>query len=651
MSRKKTILIGLLLGLFVVTGSLVVWAQVAGEDVGRDIMKMARQKKTGETEPQPIAQVEKPAPTTAAKAEEPVRSTPPPPAVAPAPAAVGADDVLSLLPADCLFCVRINKLDTSLGSADLYIAGVSPVPVSLAMLAKMQIGNLLSDPMLTGVNTQGDFAIFGTLLPAEAGAMPQVAFGMLVPVSGEEFFQKYQDSQLPGGKYALISLEPTMAQSLAAVKKQMASPLARGLSADLAGQSRAAPMWAYANIAGAVKVFGPMLFAQLDQMAAKMPQAQPGMEANAKMLAAYIGFVKTYATQLDSLTVVLDPRPDTLDAAITLSALPNTDLANLLVRDPAMKSGYSMAGFLNEPAAINVLGKINRPMYAKLNNSVIALFAEALPGIPAEAVAKWKTMAASSMDLTGDEFAVSFSLAAGMPPVDLKEIVQVKDGAAMMAMMSDGLAIANEMYKAMGMEASIGLTAGDTYKQSQIYSMKFDMKLPPDTPEQERQMFEQMMGSGFNYRLAVASGYMLVTGGPEADADIRALIDQAAASTRPAPTADIQTVLAAVPNASAADFVVSINVPRLVSGIGGMLSTMPVPNGQMIGSMFSKLEVPTTSCIGLAGTAGGGRATLQIVVPKQHLLEIVGMVAAMQQNMMQQQQNMTQPGGPAPQTF
>ncbi|MBE0536361.1 MAG: hypothetical protein IH624_11885 [Phycisphaerae bacterium] len=639
MSRKKTVVVSLLAGLFVIAGSLVVLAQVAGENVGRNVLRMARQKNAGETVTQADAETAAVESSAAAPKAEPVRAALPAQIAAPATAAVGADEMLALLPAECLLCVRINKLDTTLGAVDQYIAGISPIPVSLAMLAKMQIGKLLSDPMLTGVNSQGDFALFATPLPADPDApafMPQVALGMLVPVSSREFYKNYSDSEIPGSKYALIALEPTMAQSLAAVKKQMlSSSLARGLAADTLRQSKASPIWAYANIAGAMKAFGPILFAQIDQMSAMIPQnTQPGGEINAKMTGAYVDFIKTYATQLDSLSLVLDPRPDTLNAAITLSALPNTELAALLVRDPAMKPGYSLGGFLNGPAAVNVLAKVNRPLFARLNTSMMNLLAEAMADtMPAENLAKWSALAASSMDVTGDELAISFSIAPGMPPAALKQIVMIKNADAVLGMMQQGLAAANEMYKAMDMNAVLALKAGETYRQSQIYTLTFDMKLPPEADEQQQQIYEQMMGSGFNYRLAVTSKMMLMTSGPDADADIRKLIDQTAAASPPAPAEDLRTALAVVPNAASADFVASVNVPRLVSGMGAMMGAMPVPNAEAMAAMFSQMNVPTKSCVGLAGTIESGRATLQVVLPKQHLLELVMMAGAMQQAM------------------
>src|SRR5210317_1305532 len=80
---------------------------------------------------------------------------------------IGNDDtLLKMLPGDCMFCVRVNNFNGSLGKLDAYMAGASPIPVSLAMLANLQLGSMIGDPMLTGIDQGGDFALFA--IPPQA---------------------------------------------------------------------------------------------------------------------------------------------------------------------------------------------------------------------------------------------------------------------------------------------------------------------------------------------------------------------------------------------------------------------------------------------------------------------------------------------------
>ena len=58
MSRHKSLIIALLLAVVMPLSSVLATAQVAGEGVGRDILRMAREKKTGRKETPPAKTAE-----------------------------------------------------------------------------------------------------------------------------------------------------------------------------------------------------------------------------------------------------------------------------------------------------------------------------------------------------------------------------------------------------------------------------------------------------------------------------------------------------------------------------------------------------------------------------------------------------------------
>jgi len=214
MSSHKSLIITMLLFVVVPLGLVLATPQVAGEDIGRNILRLAREKKTGrkETPPARTAQETRTAVREPVKDEttKTIKTTAAPP-VAAVTGAVSGDELLNVLPAGCLVCLRINNLDTTLGAVDEYITGVWPQPVSLAMLAKMQLGQMLGDPTLEGVNLQGDLAVFVTALPGAAaatGALPEIVVGILVPVKGDRTAQNLAAGALPGTNYALIMPEP-----------------------------------------------------------------------------------------------------------------------------------------------------------------------------------------------------------------------------------------------------------------------------------------------------------------------------------------------------------------------------------------------------------------------------------------------------------
>jgi len=93
------------------------------------------------------------------------------------------DAVLKMIPADSLFCVRVNNLDQALGQLDQFLMGVSPMLPGV--MAKMQLGQGLGNPMLTGVKTDGTFVVFA-VAPAGEVKDPEVilnSLSVLFPVS------------------------------------------------------------------------------------------------------------------------------------------------------------------------------------------------------------------------------------------------------------------------------------------------------------------------------------------------------------------------------------------------------------------------------------------------------------------------------------
>jgi hypothetical protein len=93
------------------------------------------------------------------------------------------DGLLEMIPAKCLFCVRVNNLDQTLAQIDQFLTGISPI--GLAMPVRAFFANVLGNPQLNGVNMAGSFAVFGPLPNSETGGF---SFGILVPVTDYKQF-------------------------------------------------------------------------------------------------------------------------------------------------------------------------------------------------------------------------------------------------------------------------------------------------------------------------------------------------------------------------------------------------------------------------------------------------------------------------------
>jgi hypothetical protein len=99
---------------------------------------------------------------------EPAPTPVPPPKPTPVPKPVG-DKLLEMVPAESLFCVRINSFDHTLSQIDQFLSGAAPIPVMTSMLVRMQLAQLLGSPELKGLNTTGSFVIFAV---APSGEVP-----------------------------------------------------------------------------------------------------------------------------------------------------------------------------------------------------------------------------------------------------------------------------------------------------------------------------------------------------------------------------------------------------------------------------------------------------------------------------------------------
>lgn len=599
--------------------------------------------------------------------------------ISPAVTTASTDELLNLMPADSLFCVRINNLDQALAMTDLFLADAAPLPpgVKVAMIIQGQLATILADPMLTNVNMQGSFAFFAVAQkPTEdAAAKPKLLMAFLLPVTNYKKFIaenpncsasgldgiaiiSAQNSPLgdlamvpaTGNKFAIITVADAK-DSLLAIKIAMAkSTLAANLDAEQTKQALSSPLWAYANIPVLNQTFGKTVLDQLEkveQTLAEMPE-QPGMTMEPeKIIKMYVDFYKLFTEQAKSVTLNLTPSPEVLRLAITLAANPDTDLAGFLVKNPKAENNFTLTGYLDQPAAVNALAKVNKTTFPAMNMRFMELFMDiASDSFGPEKHQKWIKAMTDSCDATGDEMAFTFSFASGTPPFELTEIIQLRDEQKYRETMKEIFEMINDIYKSMGLPMTFTFEENTSqYNGVAIDTARIKFNTTEDADDPGTQMVKAMYGDALEYKMAITNKFLLLEIGPDAETKLKALIDKVKTSTPGQPTNDITVALAAIPNAAKTDFIASVNILRLISGVGQMMQTMPIPGAKIMAPMFSQLDTQTQSCIAMAGVVGNGKATLHIALPKQHLKETANAFIQMQQKMMQQmmQQQQQQP--------
>ena len=557
------------------------------------------------------------------------------------------DPVLSLIPAETLLCLRINNLDGTLMETDRFLTGVSPV--GLSMIAKMGLGGLLGNPMLAGVNTGGSFAVFVTAGPAP-GAMPVVAG--LVPVSDfGQFVGTSASGAEPDGdgltklsgqgtpalltcsldKYALIGLADNRAGFLALKQKISAksASLAGLVDAAQAQQAQDMPLWMFCNIPEINKAFGPLLQMKLQQFKAMMQQAttQAQMPAGAdpaKIMDMYVAVLDTLLKETASVTVSLKPSPDAILLSKSVKAKPGTGLAKMLPAVSGEGFDQTLLGYLPDDSAVNVAMCMSVPAWLEMNAKMLDWLTVGLgESISEQATEKMRAMMVDATAALGQSGVFSLVIdQAAKPPLQMRYVLEVKDAEKLKALIDQGAEMFNsvwgDFYKSMGMEVAFDIKRGVAEHRgvsidSALLSMQMSDKNAP-----EAAMINNMYGDGFQYRWATTEKLLVSAIGSQPDVQVRQMIDMAMASGEPVMPKEMKAAMSLLPQAKQANLVMTLNVLRF----WGMIKAMaPVP--------LPDIAAKTTSNIVIATSSGAGRFTVDLAVPKAHVIEIRDVVQGM----------------------
>jgi len=589
-------------------------------------------------------------------------------------AAPNVDKLLKMLPSESFFAIRVNNFEYTLGQLDQFLAGASPVPMGISMLARTQLAGVLGSPQLNSINMGGSFAMFG-LAPNstsnEPAAFPNIVIAALIPVTDYQQFISDNPNvstpdengiskiaaqgmppmlAAPAGNFALVTSEGNYS-NLLATAKSISDPTVAGLSAtldaDLTKQDATEPIWAHGNVQLAAKIFGPVVFAKIDEIKKQLQSMPPQMTGQdpktlSTIMDIYARIFEKLFKETKSLSIAINPKPDVLYISEAVSAVPGTDIADFLSPSVAPNKQNKLLGYLENNAMINYADR-DLPSLMKLSSAGFDMFAAFdTDGTNSAKIEKLKKLMADMFNSFGSSVAFSMSIdPQTKPPFVAKYVIEVKDEKTLNQITDEYFTlsseIVNSLYKNMGMQLNFKVKrAAETYKDVSIDSAKLVIKVT-DTNSPQAQMINAMYGDGFDYRWAMVDGLLFCTVGGGADTRIRNLIDLAKAGGPKQLAPEIQDALTLLPNAEKADSVGTFNYLRLFKMVFAM---MPVPMPQV--------DLPTKSNINFTGSAANGTLTVNVALPKEHLMEIVSVFQMMQQQKMQmmQQQMQQQPATP-----
>jgi len=576
-----------------------------------------------------------------------------------------ADSLSEVIPAESLFCVRVNNLQTSIGQLDQFLMGASPMPMGAAMLVRMQLAGALGDPMLNNVDMNGSFALFA--ISSDGAGLDMFTAGIIPVTNFAKFTQensncssadangicKITSAGMTGrekvilltgvNNFAILTSQDNYEQ-LASFAKSISNASYKNfesiLDASQAKQSSNKAAWAYVNVKQLNKILGPLITQKLnevtDVMQTNMPN-QPGVPGVAqikKMMGIYKNMAQAFLTQTESLTLTLEPTPNLLKAHYEMTAVDGTEMARTLVKEPTQGKANPLLEYLQDGAVVNATGSMHKGLLNKMNE-IGKEFYYAMGDMDEQTKETMLELMRKSTDAMG-KFG-SFSWNSGEKSenfLDFVYAVELADRDKFESVIEQGMTfwddVASDYYDSMGFETDLKIERGvDEYKGASIDSAFFAMK-SKDANSPQAQMIQKIYGDGIAYNWAIVDDLFLCAVGGNAQKKLYKLIDQAKSGTAGQLCSELQNAFEMMPEAKTADFAGTLNYVRLFKLI---LNFSPFP--------VSGLDIPTESHIVFAGNIGSGKFQMDLLLPKQHLKELTTLFQMMQQQTMMnmQQQN------------
>lgn len=575
---------------------------------------------------------------------------------------IGNDTLLNMIPDDLLFAVRVNNLNGTTDNIDSYITGISPIPVSVTMLLKMQLGQILADPSLSGINLTGDFMSVG-FKPKPPSKMPSIA--VFTPVANADDFIKNHPSctvtgnnyysikapginsnpiylaKSPSSQYLIVTNDlETLPPLLDKLKNKSLKKLATALNAFQATEAIKTPVWGYANLKALCTYFNEDIEIALKEMSKVTDLAAPNMpKETTNMLTFFMNLygeaLKTFTTESDIMTLAITPTANMLSVNVAYQALAGTQTARMFVPNKSEK-GFEFAQCFDSNKAINGFIKINDASWKNAYQQFFNFMSDTSTSDKDKEVIKtMRQLTDKGLDAIGESVAYTFNYTSEPPYIAMEEIVAIDDKAAFKRLITEATTVTNDLYKLFGFSGDIQYKPGvKKYKGIDIDHLILDMAMPTfgNTPIN--------YDGKATYTIALFNDKLFMTTGEQAIENLERMIDAKQSTT---PAGDIKLALDMLGADATKDMVQSVNIIKMAKGYANMMGTimgkMPEDATMFapILKMINAVDTPTQSCIGMGATLDHGQVRVKVAIPKKHLSEIMTAVMQIQQKIMMQQ--------------
>ncbi|HPD45940.1 MAG TPA: hypothetical protein P5279_01025 [Anaerohalosphaeraceae bacterium] len=578
------------------------------------------------------------------------------PALAQQPA---ADNPLEFVPAEALFCIRINNFNDAMAQLDKYTEGLSPF--GLGLMARLPLAQAANDPALKNIRLDDDLALFVGVCGTDRDIKENIFIGLLLPVTDyETFLREHPNASKPDdngiarlgpaesepkaiatkvGSYALFARREDY-DKLVTARKALADDNTRTL-ADILDRGRArtarrAPIWAWANIQRIGEVFGPTLYEGLDKAKVqleKMSAENKGMGAPANVMDMYVTFFKLFFQEVDSATWAITPSAEVLRLTTDLVPVEGGQLAKTLESSSAPRGPIALLPYLDDGAIMNIGMKNDKPLMKRFYDDMLSVF-KSLTGdtIKPEDLDKFRKLTDESFDAFGD--ALVFSMAsdpAAKPPFTMKYYAQIADPDAFKRILDEEIklinaGIMNDVYKGMGLDMKFTAKRNAaTYKGVSIDAVTLNIKGTGANAEMDKAI-AAMYGEGLEYRWAIVDNLMVYAISGDVDKDIRALIDEVKGPKPQQLPKQMAEALAFLPRAQSAHAVGTVDLVKLIR----MFMDMAAIRIHQDRAAIPQVDIVAESALAFAGRVRNGRITADCALPKKHLMEIKAAAEQMQ---------------------
>jgi len=504
-----------------------------------------------------------------------------------------AKSILEVAPENPLMCVRLNNLDSTLSTLDQFLMGVSPMPMSTAMLAKMQLGAILGNPALTGLDATGEFAFvalttdneepdlengenillaiyvptpsYETLLASCSAVVEANVNGVskLKPVMGNA--QDEALSMIQIDNYAVIAVNGS-AEDLLKLKSLKSKVLASKLNPQEKKIAANNALFVIANVKQAYPVIEKAekeMLAEIENAASTTPELASSMG----IFKIYASLIKTFLAQSDKTVLAIDFEPEMCRLTSNVSSIKGSNLNKALSPKQTKNVVNPLLGYLESGQAITCAATMQKQMYHALAYDVINSIKETNPSFNADFA---ETMLAI-VDSMGDHYVLNMGAnATGTAPFTISSVYGMDNPVAYEKLMKEYANATNEMLNELmgGTGIKYNFEVGEKDKNNITSARMKIIANDPNSPE--GQMIQTMYSDAFEYRWAQSGKLMAMTMGGDVDKSIRSLVAKTRTKSIKKTPLELSKAFEMIPNIESTDFYGTYNYINLMRSNAGI---------------------------------------------------------------------------------